>query len=237
MSELVIAFCSGLMGSGHCVGMCGPFAIALGTSRSSWKAGIGRQLLYGLGRTFTYSCAGLAAAFAGSRLKSNLIHWMSAQVALSLIAGVILIAQALIILYPAAIRWSWKSGSLKCQSAAAFRMLLTDRSVTAVFLAGVLTGLLPCALVYANLALAARSGNLLAGALTMGCMGLGTIPLMALTGLGGHIPALRSRQHLIRWTAILLLATGIASIYRASCYWAEASATVPQQCPMCLQKK
>jgi hypothetical protein len=55
-----------------------------------------------------------------------------------------------------------------------------------VFLGGVVNGLLPCGLVYAYLALAAGAGGSLRGALAMALFGLGTMPLLALVGCGGH---------------------------------------------------
>ena len=233
MGDLALAFCGGMLGSAHCVGMCGAFALAIGGSGLGWLENARRQCVYTLGRMGTYGCAGMGAAFLGSQLQSRLPQWIPAQSLLSIFAGLVLVAQGLAILGLPGRRWLPHSGRFSCQAATAFREMMTAPSLIAVFLAGVATGFLPCALIYAYLALAARSGDLLIGALLMVAMAAGTAPLMIVTGLGTSSLRLTTRQQILKVAAILVLLTGFASLVRGVGYFHASHDTVPQQCPIC----
>ena len=77
MIELPLVFLGGLLGSAHCVGMCGGFALSIGVGAKSFTANLQRQLVYTLGRVLTYSFFGVAAGYAGfwlSRRAGTLIH-------------------------------------------------------------------------------------------------------------------------------------------------------------------
>ena len=232
MTDLVLAFCGGLLGSAHCVGMCGAFALAVGASGRGWYDNAARQCVYTLGRAFTYGCAGLTAAFLGSQLPRQLPQWIPAQAILSLFAGTVLIIQGLTILGLPWLRWRYRFSLQPCQAASAFRQILMAPNLTAVFLAGVATGFLPCALIYAYLALAAQSGSLLLGMLIMVAMALGTAPLMIFTGLGMSSLQLKTRQQILQAAAVLVLLTGIAAVLRGGAYWSHNDAT-SQSCPLC----
>lgn len=232
MTELTLAFCGGLLGSAHCVGMCGSFALLVGASGRGWYDNAGRQLVYTLGRTFTYGCAGLGAAFAGSQLPRQLPQWIPAQALLSVFAGTVLIIQGLAILGGPWLKWRSRLSSQPCQAASAFRQILTAPNLTAVFLAGVATGFLPCALIYAYLALAAQSGDLIRGLLIMVALALGTAPLMLLTGLGMSGIRLMTRQRILQGAAVIVFVTGIMTLIRGAAY-VQTQHTRPQSCPLC----
>lgn len=233
MGDVALAFFGGLLGSAHCIGMCGAFALAIGAGGRSWLDNALRQGVYTLGRIFTYGCGGLTAAFLGSQLQRQLPLWIPAQSLLSIFAGIILTAQGLAILGLPWLRLNGAAKPASCQAATAFRTIMMSPSLLAVFLAGVATGFLPCALVYAYLALAARSGDLLTGTLLMAAMGAGTAPLMILSGLGMSSLRLTTRHQILRIAAVLVIATGIASLVRGGTYWHRSQGTVPQACPMC----
>lgn len=233
MGEVALAFCGGLLGSAHCIGMCGAFALAVGAGGRSWFDNALRQCVYTLGRVFTYGCGGLTAAFLGNQLQRQLPLWIPAQALLSIFAGVVLTAQGIAILGIPWLRWRAQGSRATCRAAAAFRTIMTSPSLMAVFLAGVATGFLPCALVYGYLALAARSGDLLTGTLLMVAMGAGTAPLMILSGLGMSSLRLITRHQILKVAAVLVLATGIASLVRGGAYLYDMDGTAPQSCPMC----
>jgi len=232
-SEIALAFCGGLLGSAHCIGMCGAFALAVGAGGHGWLHNLSRQCVYSAGRMFTYGCGGLAAAFLGSQMQRQLPLWIPAQACLSIVAGLILTIQGIAFLGLPLIRWSGFKNGTACQAAVAFRSMMTSPGLSGVFLAGVATGFLPCALVYAYLALSARSGNLLLGALLMVTMGLGTAPLMILSGLGMSSLKLRTRKQILNLAAVLVLATGVTSLVRGGLYWFESNGQVPEKCPYC----
>jgi len=96
-----------------------------------------------------------------------------------------------------------------------FRQFLMGRGRWPVFVAGLATGFLPCGLVYAFLAAAVATGNVLKGMLVMACFGLGTVPAMAAIGCGSRVLSLRLRQHVFRLAACFVVLLGGATIYRA----------------------
>jgi hypothetical protein len=79
MSWLMILV-GGLLSSSLCVGMCGGFALTLGCGVASVRTNLGRQLIYSLGRVFTYCACGAAAGYAGFRLANALQHLADVQV-------------------------------------------------------------------------------------------------------------------------------------------------------------
>src|SRR5438876_1100294 len=68
MMEIVIALTFGLLGSFHCVGMCGPIALALPLSNGSIIHKSTGRLIYNIGRTLTYTAIGFAFGLAGKVL-------------------------------------------------------------------------------------------------------------------------------------------------------------------------
>jgi len=178
MIEWPLVFGAGLLGSAHCLGMCGPFALALGAAAPSSRANLWRQGWYSAGRIFTYAVLGASAAFLGGWLTGKLPGWTNVPV-----AGGFLIVQGL--LATGILPKRGVAGGAACPGAAAFKALLGGRSTADVFVAGLFTGLLPCGLLYGMLALAGSTGHVLAGLGTMVIFGCGTVPAMVAAGLGG----------------------------------------------------
>ena len=193
MAELPLIFVSGLVGSSHCIGMCGPFAAILGSQTQGWKQNIGWQLLYSIGRIFTYTALGAMAGYGGQRLVGLKWGGINATAVLAIVAGLLLIREGLVTV------GIWKRrfgmfGSQLCPSGGMLRALLQQGNRSGIFLAGIATGFLPCGLVYAFLLTAARTSNLAMGALTMTCFGLGTVPLMVTTGVSASAVPLSWRE-------------------------------------------
>src|SRR5438067_1466686 len=93
--ELLLIFVGGLLGSAHCVGMCGGFALSIGAASNRWLANLSRQLVYGAGRIATYTTAGAIAAFAGLRISHAFSSMVPVQAILALLAGALLVVQGL----------------------------------------------------------------------------------------------------------------------------------------------
>src|SRR5690606_31339219 len=138
-----------------------------------------------------------------------------------IVAGILLILQGAAVL---GLRWPWQGPATtqSCATARMFRTFLTAPGYSSVFLAGVLTGFLPCALVYANLALAASSGTIIRGILLMTAFGAGTGPLMMLTGTGASLLSLSARKSAFRVAAACVILTGALSIGRGITYHGHA---------------
>ncbi|MBI1310291.1 hypothetical protein GC176_03210 [bacterium] len=233
MIELPLLFLGGLLGSGHCVGMCGAFAVAIGWDASRPTVNLLRQSVYSLGRCSTYSFLGAVAGFSGQWMQQRLGALTSVQAVLSLIAATVLIGMGLVTsgLLPSSDRWLQKLAA--CPAVGQFRSLLKSRRLANVFVAGLATGFLPCGLIYGVLALALTSGSLLLGAAMMAAFGLGTIPLMVVVGLSGSTLSLPLRQRLLRVAAVCLVGAGVLTGARGLADLTSPSDSEPPACPFC----
>jgi len=230
MIEWPLLMVAGMLGSAHCLGMCGPFALAIGTSAASWRANLRRQACYSAGRIFTYAVLGALVAFCGGRVAAALPGWTNVPALLAIGAGVLLAVQGLLaagVLPARAVR-----GAAACPGAAGFRALLTGRGSLDVFLAGLFTGLLPCGLLYGMLALAAATHDVARGLGTMTAFGLGTVPAMVAAGLGGSLLGVAARRRLHAAAAWCLVLTGAISIARGAGHL-SFTADPPPGCPFC----
>jgi sulfite exporter TauE/SafE len=233
MTALALIAFGGLLGSSHCVGMCGGFALTVGMGTRGPVRNLARQLVYSAGRIFTYAFLGAAAGFAGfwfARRTTQLIH---AQALLSFLAGVLLIAQGCLALgfVPARVRRVGQAGAgASCLAGSFVRPFLASPRWYHVFVAGMLNGLLPCGLVYGYLALASSSASLPHGLCVMAAFGAGTVPAMALVGLGASTFSLAARRGLFRVAGVCVLLTGLAAVARGVEFY--RSALVPH-CPGC----
>ncbi len=200
----------GIVGSIHCVGMCGGFVLALNHAAEHRKKMIWQQSAYHLGKTLTYMLLGLIAGGFGvvlQQLFGNL------QYVLSVGIGVVLVLIGLGLL---GIRNTWFAGMFAkwtSLTAAIGRQLKRNTGVTG-FGVGFLNGFLPCGLVYGALAIAASTASAWQGALLMGVFGVMTIPaLLTMAFLGMWIrPAWRSRLNLV--SGILVIALGLLTVWR-----------------------
>ena len=189
MTELVsltsAGFVAGLIGSTHCLGMCGGLSGLFAMHAST--AGINRQLpmalVYNAGRLLSYTGLGLIVAMLGEQLV-DLVPELAGPVRLT--AGLIMILVGLQI----AFQWRFL-GLIENAGARLWKHisplaggLLPVVSLPRALGLGLLWGLLPCGLVYSVLLIAATSGEAAYGAATMLAFGAGTTPAMLATGLG-----------------------------------------------------
>jgi sulfite exporter TauE/SafE len=220
--------------------MCGGFALTIGTRADKLHANVARQVVYSLGRIFTYSAAGAAAGYAGLRLA----HWapamVHAQAVLAIAAGVVLVvvgARSAGLLHVPRMSWgqsilSHRFASPPCLASDLLATYLRGAGLRSAFLAGLFTGFLPCGLVYAFLALAASTSDLWQGLARMAAFGLGTAPLMIVMGCSGSLMGLTARRRTLRIAALCVVATGGISILRGAGFldWSLAASS---GCPMC----
>ena len=96
MIELPLVFLGGLLGSAHCVGMCGGFALTIGVGSRDFGSNVLRQLTYTLGRILTYAFFGVAAGYGGFWLSRKAGTLVNVQAGLSILAGSLLIFQGLL---------------------------------------------------------------------------------------------------------------------------------------------
>jgi sulfite exporter TauE/SafE len=171
-------FLIGLMGSLHCVGMCGPLAFAVPTVKGHRFAS---AVVYNTGRIITYALLGILVGLLGLG-----IHLAGYQSYLSLFTGFFII---LLVIFPALERLLFKLTKFDLGSKVRTMISknLRRNSYTSTALIGILNGLLPCGLIYAALAGAIETGYVESAALYMILFGLGTSVLMMGTMLSKGI--------------------------------------------------
>lgn len=210
---LLLIGLGGLTGAGHCLGMCGGFALRLGLMPGSRLRLWMRQLIYGLGRVFAYVFLGILVGAAGQRLGVLLPSLITFQAWLGIAAGLVLIVGAMASF--GLLFWPAKPRSV-CVWADFFGLLLSSARNTHVLLGGMVNGMLPCGLVYSYLALAASTADPLQGGLLMAVFGSGTILPLAVFGfVGGHFPV-HWQMSLRRVGAWCMLLTGLITLLRGS---------------------
>ncbi|MBT8280706.1 MAG: sulfite exporter TauE/SafE family protein [Muriicola sp.] len=204
------AFILGLLGSLHCVGMCGPIAFMLPLSRDKKTTMFSQLFLYHLGRIITYGIMGLAFGFFGKGL-----YVFGAQQNLSIIIGGIMI---LAIVIPEKYMRKFKisrpiyQGVSKVKSA--LGEALKKRTPDTFLTIGFLNGFLPCGLVYMALFASIAMASPFTGALYMGLFGLGTIPLMTTAAYIGGLLQPQIRMKIRRLIPIFVFVVGILFILR-----------------------
>jgi sulfite exporter TauE/SafE len=213
-AALTTAFLAGLLGSAHCLGMCGGIS-GLFTLHSSVRA-LRRQLpmalTYNAGRLVSYAILGLAVAVLGSRI-GGLTPAAAGPV--RLVAGTVIILIGLQIAFNIRLLgFLERVGGVAWSriSPLAGRLLPVNSLPRALGL-GLLWGLLPCGLVYSVLLVAATSAHAVDGALIMLAFGIGTTPAMLLTGLGAARLAQLMQDRRTRLGAgLLIVMLGILTV-------------------------
>lgn len=196
--EIFSGFVLGLLGSFHCVGMCGPLALALPYTGSSKFEMISGSFLYNVGRTATYALMGTILGMLGATVRIA-----GYQQALSITTGAILLISVLL---PARLKNKlFFSSPLNAGFSILkmfFQKFMQKHSYSSLFSIGLINGLLPCGLVYIALAGAVVTSDPLYGALYMTLFGLGTLPMMLFISLAGHLMKVNWRQKLLRFIPI-----------------------------------
>jgi len=171
---LISALILGLLGSFHCVGMCGPIAFMLPVDRSNTYKKVTQISMYHMGRLLSYSIIGLIFGLIGKGL--NLFGF---QQQLSIIIGITMIVVVLIP-YKTFNKYNASKPIYKVISKvkSALGSALKKKTSDTFLTIGFLNGFLPCGLVYMAVFGAIASGNAVEGSLYMMFFGLGTIPLM-----------------------------------------------------------
>ena len=208
--EIFTGFVIGLLGSLHCIGMCGPIALALPTGQfKSVKFFTGR-ILYNFGRVITYSVFGLIFGIIGKNLAIiGLQRWVS------VISGVLII---IIVLLPGKTKTDFITklpfGKVTQKIKNAFGKLFRNGSLPSMLLIGIVNGLLPCGFVYVGVAGAIAAGDVLSGVLYMALFGIGTIPVMFITSVAGNFISLGVRQKLTKIIPALAIVLAVIFILR-----------------------
>lgn len=206
---LLSAIIFGLLGSFHCIGMCGPIAFMLPIDRQNKTKGFFQIFSYHLGRLFTYSIIGLLFGFLGKGF-----YLFGFQQQLSIIVGVLMI---LVILFPTILQKlslakNISTVILKVKNALGKE--LKKKGNDTFFTIGFLNGFLPCGLVYMAVFGAIATSNAFTGSLYMFLFGLGTIPLMTAFVYLGNFTKGNFRKNIQKAIPIMVVFIGLLFIVR-----------------------
>lgn len=207
---LLTAFLFGLLGSFHCVGMCGPIALMLPVDRRSKAKGIWQTALYHFGRLLTYSLIGVLFGLIGSSFQL-----FGLQQGLSIAMGVLML---LVLIIPVRVfnKYNFSRpmyrlvGKVKSALGKELKRKKNDTFLTI----GFLNGFLPCGLVYMAVFGAIASGNALSGGIYMLFFGLGTVPLMSVAVYLGNFLKGNARQRIQRLVPLFVAILAILFILR-----------------------
>jgi len=205
MNDLHLAFMIGLLGSVHCIGMCGPLAFAV----PSLNPGIGYlvldKVLYQTGRIISYCILGALIGLIGRQL------WMSGlQQGISIFTGVLIIAAACSRIFK--LSAGRRSSLLLKPFNKMFGYALKHKANHLII--GMINGLLPCGFVYLALAGALNMGNVALSVSYMFWFGVGTAPLMLLATIGMGFTGTMVRQRINKVIPFLMLFLGCWFVLR-----------------------
>ena len=207
---LVAAFLFGLLGSTHCLGMCGPL-VGLYASQLSpgSKLSVHRQhFLFNLGRTLAYTNAGILCGAAGFALRVR--PWAAAFVGIAVGLFVLAVGARLLGVSGAG---AWSNGLFAPLAAVHLRVCRAyvhlARSPSIVLL-GALHSLLPCPLLYVMFTSAVALGDPVRGGVLLFAFGFGTVPMVWGTGALGQCLSLKHRLQWHRVFGWTVAAWGVA---------------------------
>jgi sulfite exporter TauE/SafE len=211
-----------LLGSAHCVGMCGPFAMMASRDRT-WVT----LPMYHAGRLLTYTLLGALAGVLGARI-DVLGSWLGWTSMAARLAGASLVAWAIYRLLQFWRPSRWPTVGLPiAQTLTRLRPKLAGLAPAPRAMAiGGLTTLLPCGWLYIYVIVAAGAASAAAGSMVMLAFWLGTLPALSALAIGWQ--RLAARHGGQRWLplalSIMLLVSGMLTLWRgdaAVTAWAD----------------
>ncbi len=225
MLDLLGPLVFGLVGSFHCLGMCGPLVLAyslhLNPTRQStgriWARSAFHHAAFHAGRLLTY---GLLGALAGAIASlSDLQQTFAGLRSGATIAGAVImlvLGLGLLGVLPARFFSIPAWGSSNALSRRYSSRLLTSYTPVSKFVLGFLSGFLPCMLSFAMIVKAATTSGVVTGFLTMLLFGLGTMPALYALGISASALSVRVRVVGERVAGAMVIVMGVMLILKAA---------------------
>ncbi|TCD01113.1 sulfite exporter TauE/SafE family protein [Pedobacter psychroterrae] len=206
MSNEKLAFLIGLLGSVHCVAMCGPLAFAVPLHQPGWAALLWNKLIYQLGRIISYCLLGALVGLVGGQI------WQAGfQQGVSILTGVLIIMAGCSRIFKQSMLKQTSFVSLKFFNAA-FDYALKHKANHLII--GMINGLLPCGFVYLALAGALNTKTVFEGVSYMFWFGTGTVPMMLAAAIVLSFSKLSFRNKLNKVMPYAMLLLGIWFVFR-----------------------
>ena len=214
---ITMAFITGLLGSGHCIGMCGGLVAALSLSDTGKQGGVMFHLFYNTGRITTYTAVGWLVGWLGSAFAyANTLAGVTRGLLIGSDIFVILLGLGSAGLFS---RLKLNVMQLEFPGSVKKIIMLVTRlkklpPVLASLPLGLIMGFLPCGFLYAMIITAGQSAAPAKGALIMLSFGLGTLPALFLFGSTAHWLTTGKRALMLRWAGIMVALMGAYNLYR-----------------------
>lgn len=210
-----MALTTGLLGAGHCIGMCGGIVAALSISGEGQRSGLLFHLLYNLGRTATYTLIGFLVGWLGSAIAySDAFRELSRIILIGSDIFIILVGLGTAGLFSFL-------NVMKLEFPGPFRKMTEVISGLrklppgiAALPIGLIMGFIPCGFLYAMAITAAQSADPVSGAWIMLAFGLGTAPSLFLFGLAAHWLGTRARLWMMRGAGIMVALMGCWNLFK-----------------------
>jgi sulfite exporter TauE/SafE len=214
-SLITMAFVTGLLGTGHCIGMCGGLVSALSLSEFGQKGGWVFHLLYNTGRIITYTFIGGVVGWLGSALAyADRFKMVTRMLLLGSDLFIILVGLGTAGLF------TWLNAAkldfptpMQTMTAAVNRLRRLPPAFAALPL-GMVFGFIPCGYLYAVAITAAQSASITTGALMLLAFGLGTAPSLLLFGGTAHWLSGRARSWMLRVAGLIVAGMGVINLCR-----------------------
>jgi sulfite exporter TauE/SafE len=208
---LIAGLVLGLTSNFHCIGMCGPIALAVPVSRKNNWTILRDAFVYNFGRILTYAILGFIIGSVGIS-----IHTLGIMQWISIIAGILLVVFAWRKYLSRLLPTVHLDMGLTMVISRSIGRLMRSQSPLKLPLLGMLNGILPCGMVYVALGNAMLGGSMLNGALAMLAFGVGTLPgMLFVTFMANRIsPALRQKMtrsvpYILTIVGFLIIARGL----------------------------
>ncbi len=206
---LVTGMSLGFVGSFHCIGMCGPLALALPVNHLAPPQRLLAYVVYNMGRVITYSVMGFLLGLAGSGFYAAGWQQVFSVVMGSLMLFITLMYFVLKKQYQP--RW-WLHFNYNVQKWISF--FLKRRSHSGFLFMGMANGLLPCGMVYMAITTALVTGHAGHGTLIMAGFGLATLPNMLLLSMLGTAISIPVRKAIRKTTPYIMVLIACLLILR-----------------------
>jgi sulfite exporter TauE/SafE len=219
MNEPLIsmAFLTGLLGSGHCIGMCGGLVAALSLSETGRQGGVYFHLLYNFGRITTYTGIGWLVGWLGSAFAyANSLAGLTRTLLIGSDIFVIVLglgSAGLFSFLKFNVMQLEFPGPVQKITGTVVKLKKLPPALAALPL-GLIMGFLPCGFLYAMIIAAGQSAGSTSGALMMFFFGLGTLPSLFLFGSMAHWLTAQRRSLMMRWAGIMVALIGAYNLYR-----------------------
>jgi sulfite exporter TauE/SafE len=190
MFYVYTALTIGLVGSLHCIGMCGPIAVALPLGKKGWGYRVFGGITYNIGRIISYAILGAVFGLLGQGIEmAGLQKWASILIGAVMVLSVLFPA-----LFKGKVKFEQMFFGYAGKMIGKFRKLFTISSIPSLFTIGILNGFLPCGLVYVAIAGAINTNSFYDGIFFMILFGLGTLPVMLAIPLLGNMIGQKVRR-------------------------------------------